>query len=62
MKKPAALCGKDTYLIEPQTVNLQSIADDFDGLQDKIYFVTDVIMVGAVIWLLQSKLREVLKG
>ena len=53
---------QDTYLIEPQTVNLQSIADDFDGLQDKIYFVTDVIMVGAVIWLLQSKLREVLKG
>lgn len=51
-----------TYIIEPQTVNLQSIADDFDGLQDKIYFVTDVIMVGAVIWLLQSKLREVLKG
>ncbi len=53
---------QDTYLIEPQTVNLQSIAADFDGLQDKIYFVTDVIMVGAVIWLLQSKLREVLKG
>lgn len=53
---------QDTYLIEPQTVNLQSIADDFDGLQDKIYFVTDVIMVGAVIWLLQTKLREVLKG
>lgn len=53
---------QDTYLIEPQTVNLQTIADDFDGLQDKIYFVTDVIMVGAVIWLLQSKLREVLKG
>ena len=51
-----------TYIIEPQTVNLQSIADDFDGLQDKIYFVTDVIMVGAVIWLLQTKLREVLKG
>lgn len=51
-----------TYIIESQTVNLQSIADDFDGLQDKIYFVTDVIMVGAVIWLLQSKLREVLKG
>ena len=51
-----------TYIIEPQTVNLQSIADDFDGLQDKIYFVTDIIMVGAVIWLLQSKLREVLKG
>ena len=53
---------QDTYLIEPQTVNLQTIADDFDGLQDKIYFVTDVIMVGAVIWLLQTKLREVLKG
>lgn len=53
---------QDTYLIEPQTVNLQSIADDFDGLQDKIYFVTDIIMVGAVIWLLQTKLREVLKG
>lgn len=53
---------QDTYLIEPQTVNLQSIGDDFDGLQDKIYFVTDVIMVGAVIWLLQTKLREVLKG
>ena len=51
-----------TYIIEPQTVNLQSIADDFDGLQDKIYFVTDVIMVGAVIWLLQTKLRGVLKG
>lgn len=50
------------YIIEPQTINLSSIAGDFPGLQDKIYFVTDVMMVGAVLWLLQTKLREVMQN
>lgn len=50
------------YIIEPQTISLTSIAGDFPGLQDKIYFVTDVMLVGAVIWLLQTKLKEVLQN
>lgn len=50
------------YIIEPQTISLTSIAGDFPGLQDKIYFVTDVMMVGAVLWLLQNKLREVMQN
>lgn len=48
-------------IIEEQTVDLQSVADNFDGLQDALYFGTDVLMVGGVLVLLQNKLKEVLK-
>lgn len=51
---------EDTYIIQPQIISLSSIANDFPGIQEKIYFATDVIMVGAVVWLLQVKLKEVL--
>lgn len=51
---------EDTYLIEPQTVNLSSYADEFPELQEKLYFVTDLILIGAVLYLVQNKLREVL--
>lgn len=51
---------EDTYLIEPQTVSLSSYASEFPDLQEKLYFVTDLIMIGAVLYLIQNKLREVL--
>lgn len=53
----------DNQVIIPETkFNFNSITKDFPDLQEKIYFVTDVIMVGAVLWLLQSKLKEVLEN
>lgn len=52
----------DTWLIEPQTISLQSYAEEFPELQEKIYFVTDIMMVGAVLLLLQNKLREVMSN
>lgn len=48
-------------IIEEQTVDLQAVADNFEGLQDALYFGTDVLMVGGVLVLLQNKLKEVLK-
>lgn len=53
---------REYVLIEEQTINLQSIADELGELQEYIYLGTDVIMVGSVINLLQNKLREVLKS
>ena len=50
----------DTYLIEPQTISLLAYAKEFPELQEKLYFVTDLIMIGAVLYLVQNKLREVL--
>ena len=50
----------DTYLIEPQTISLSAYAKEFPELQEKLYFVTDLIMIGAVLYLVQNKLREVL--
>lgn len=50
----------DTVLIESQTINLQMYADEFPDLQEKLYFATDVIMIGAVLGLLQHKFREVM--
>lgn len=50
------------WLIEPQTISLSTYAAEFPELQEKIYFVTDIMMVGAVLWLLQMKLREVLEN
>ena len=48
----------DTWLIEPQTIGLP--VDEFPELQEKLYFVTDVIMIGAVLMLVQNKYREVM--
>lgn len=53
---------EDAWLIEPQTVSLTEYADEMPELQEKIYFVTDVMMIGAVLWLLQVKLKEVLQN
>lgn len=49
-------------ILAPQTVSISSILGDFPGLQEKVYFATDILMIGAVLWLLQGKLREVLKN
>ena len=53
---------QEYVLIEEQTINLQSIANELGDLQDYIYLGTDVIMVGCVVNLLQNKMREVLKS
>lgn len=50
----------DTWLIEPQSISLSVYTDEFPELQEKLYFVTDLIMIGAVLYLVQNKLREVL--
>lgn len=50
------------WIIEPQTISLSTYADTFPELQEKIYFVTNLIMVGSVIWLLQVKLKEVMRN
>lgn len=51
---------EDMYIIEPQTISLSEIVADFPELQRKIYFVTNVIMVGSILMLLQNKLKEIL--
>lgn len=56
------LAWDGTVVIPETKFNFNSITKDFPDLQEKIYFVTDVIMVGAVLWLLQSKLKEVLEN
>lgn len=53
----------DGTVIIPETkFSFSTITKDFPDLQEKIYFVTDVILVGAVLWLLQVKLKEVLEN
>ena len=52
---------QEYVIIEQQTINLNSIAGEFDGLQDAVYLGTDVIMIGGILELLQNKLKEVLK-
>lgn len=51
---------EDMYVIEPQYINLASIIGQIPDLQDTIYFVSDVVLIFSVIYLLQSKLREML--
>ena len=53
---------QEYVIIERQTINLNNIAGEFDGLQDAIYLGTDVMMIGGVLELLQNKLKEVLKS
>lgn len=53
----------DGAVIIPETkFSFDTIYKDFPDLKEKIYFVTDVILVGAVLWLLQIKLKEVLEN
>lgn len=51
---------EDTYIIPKQTISLSAYSKQVPEIQEKIYFVTDIIMVGAVLLLLQNKLKEVL--
>lgn len=52
---------EDTVLIEKTTVNFDIVNEKMPDLQQKIYFVTDIIMVGAVIFLLEKKIDEVMQ-
>lgn len=56
------LAWDDTVIIPETKFSFSTITKDFPDLQEKIYFVTDVILVGAVLWLLQMKLKEVLEN
>lgn len=56
------LAWDGTVIIPETKFSFSTITKDFPGLQEKIYFVTDVILVGAVLWLLQVKLKEVLEN
>ncbi len=51
---------EDTVLIPETNVNFDLVNEKFPELQQKIYFVTDIIMVGAVIVLLERKIDEVM--
>lgn len=51
---------EDSVLIEKTTVNFDIVNEKMPDLQQKIYFVTDIIMVGAVIFLLEKKIDEVM--
>lgn len=52
---------EDTVLIEKTAVNFDIVNEKMPDLQQKIYFVTDIIMVGAVIFLLEKKIDEVMQ-
>ena len=52
---------EDTVLIEKTTVNFDIVNENMPDLQQKIYFVTDIIMIGAVIFLLEKKIDEVMQ-
>lgn len=51
------------YVLIPRTVvDIRTYLAEFDGLQDTIYFVTDTVLIGAVIVLLQNKLKEAFRS
>ena len=56
------LAWDGTVIIPETKFSFDTIYKDFPDLKEKIYFVTDVILVGAVLWLLQVKLKEVLEN
>lgn len=56
------LAWDGTVIIPETKFSFDTIYKDFPDLKEKIYFVTDVILVGAVLWLLQIKLKEVLEN
>lgn len=56
------LAWDGTVIIPETKFSFDTVYKDFPDLKEKIYFVTDVILVGAVLWLLQMKLKEVLEN
>ncbi len=50
----------DIYIIKPQTISLLEYSEKLPELQSKIYFATDILLIGWLLWLLQIKLKEVL--
>lgn len=48
-------------LCEPMYVELD-LRDEFPALYRYMYFITDTILIGAVLWLLQIKTKELIKG
>ena len=54
---------EDTVLIPAQTVRIEILDTDFGKeLQDKLYFVGNVIMIGALLSLMHRKIEEVLRS
>lgn len=51
---------EDTVVIPETQVDFLIVQEKMPDLQEKIYFVTDVIMVGAVLILLEKKIDEVM--
>ena len=52
-----------TILIPAQTVKIEIFDTDFGKeLQDKLYFVGNVIMIGALLSLMHRKIEEVLRS
>lgn len=51
--------GSD-YIIPPQSFRFSDIGKQFPDIVEKLHFVTNVVMIGAVLHLLQNKLKEVL--
>ena len=51
---------EDTVIIPETNVDFSIVNEKMPELQEKIYFVTDIIMVGAVLILLERKIDEVL--
>lgn len=51
---------EDTVLVEETAVNFDLVNEKMPQLQERIYFVTNIIMVGAVIVLLERKIDEVM--
>lgn len=52
---------QEYVLCEPMYVEL-NLRDEFPSLYRYMYFITDTILIGAVLWLLQSKTKELIKG
>ena len=52
---------QEYVLCEPMYVELD-LRDEFPALYRYMYFITDTILIGAVLWLLQSKTKELIKG
>lgn len=50
----------DTVIMPETKVDFSIVNKNMPELQEKIYFVTDIIMVGAVLWLLERKIDEVM--
>lgn len=52
---------QEYVLCEPMYVEL-NLRDEFPALYRYMYFITDTILIGAVLWLLQIKTKELIKG